>query len=274
MPKKLRWKFFTILAVVLLCVLGIIGFPGSVDGLLENLRNRIRLGLDLRGGMHLILQVNTVDALNIETDQVVERIKQDLRDNEISFGEVRRRDATHIEVLELDPARVVDGRALIDERYSAWDRTNLPDPPSSYLLSLRPEVERQIRESAVQEAIQRIRNRVDELGVTEPVIQNHGPAAEYQILVQLPGVDDSARVREIIKSTALLELKIVETQDVYPSRADALNQYNGVIPPDKELLQGVPQFRDSSRPPPVVVRRQQIGGHHRKGFENGSAAAR
>ena len=248
MPKKLRWKFFTILAVVLLCVLGIIGFPGSVDGLLQNLRNRIRLGLDLRGGMHLILQVNTEDALNIETDQIVERIRQDLRDNEISFGEVRRRDATRLEVLELDPARLADGRVLIDERYSAWDRTNLPSPPGSYLLGLRPEMERQIRESAVQEAIQRIRNRVDELGVTEPVIQNHGPAAEYQILVQLPGVDDSVRVREIIKSTALLELKIVEPQDVYRSRAEALTQYNGAIPPGKELLEGVPQYSDSSQP--------------------------
>ena len=251
MPRKLRWKFFTIVAVVLACVVGIIGLPGSGDALLQNLRDRIRLGLDLRGGMHLILQVNTGDALIIETDQVAERIKRGLREQEISFDEVRRRDSTHIEVLELDPARLSDGRALIDEGYPAWERSNRSGSSQSFLLTLRPEVEAQIRQSAVQEAIQRIRNRVDELGVTEPVIQNHGPAAEYQILVQLPGVDDSVRVREIIKSTALLELKIVEPQDVYPSRAAALEQYNGAIPEDKELLQGVPQFRDRSQPSQV-----------------------
>ena len=274
MPRKLRWKFFTIVAVVLLCVLGVIGLPTSGGALLENLRDRIRLGLDLRGGMHLILQVNTVDALNIETDQVAERIKRGLREQEISFDEVRRRDATHIEVLELDPARLADGRALIDEGYPAWERSNRSGSSHSFLLTLRPEVEAQIRQSAVQEAIQRIRNRVDELGVTEPVIQNHGPAAEYQILVQLPGVDDSVRVREIIKSTALLELKIVEPQDVYPSRAAALEQYNGAIPQGKELLQGVPQFRDLLPAQPDVVHRQQIGSHHRKRLAHGPAAGR
>ena len=247
MPRKLRWRFFTILAVVLACVVGIIGLPTSEDALLQNLSDHIRLGLDLRGGMHLILQVNTGDALTIETDQSVERIKRSFREQEISFGDIRRRDATHIEILEVDPGRLVDGRALIDEGYPAWQRSNRAGSSDSFLLSLRPEVEGQIRQSAVQEAIQRIRNRVDELGVTEPVIQNHGPVTEYQILVQLPGVDDSARVREIIKSTALLELKIVEPQDVYPSRAAALEQYNGVIPDGKELLQGVPQFRDSSQ---------------------------
>ena len=78
MPKKLRLKFFTIVAVPVICVLGIIGLPGTFNQLKENLRERIRLGLDLGGGMHLILQVNTVDALNIETDLLVELIKRAL----------------------------------------------------------------------------------------------------------------------------------------------------------------------------------------------------
>jgi preprotein translocase subunit SecD len=248
MPKKLRLKFFTIVAVPLICVLGIIGLPGTFNQLKENLRERIRLGLDLRGGMHLILQVNTEDALNIETDLLVERIKRALEDEEISFEDIRRRDITHVEILDVESTKVRDVRALITESYSAWDIVNLFNPPNSFLLTLRPTVVSQIRESSVREAIQRIRNRVDELGVTEPVIQNHGPVNEYQILVQLPGVDDSARVREIIKSTALLELKIVEPADVFVSRADALKQYNGVVPSGKQLLQGISQFSDSSQP--------------------------
>ena len=248
MPKKLRWKFFIIVAIPLICILGIIGLPGNFGQLKQNLRDRIRLGLDLRGGMHLILQVNTLDALNIETDQLIERIKSELRDEEISFEDIRRRNATHIEILDVESTKLRDVRAFINDRYAAWDIVSLRNPSNSYLLTLNPAVERQIRESSVREAIQRIRNRVDELGVTEPVIQNHGPVDEYQILVQLPGVDDSVRVREIIKSTALLELKIVEQTDVFLSRADALKQYNGVIPSGKQLLQGIPQFADSSRP--------------------------
>ena len=170
MPKKLRLKFFTIVAVPLICVLGIIGLPGTFNQLKENLRERIRLGLDLRGGMHLILQVNTEDALNIETDLLVERIKRALEDEEISFEDIRRRDITHVEILDVESTKVRDVRALITESYSAWDIVNLFNPPNSFLLTLRPTVVSQIRESSVREAIQRIRNRVDELGVTEPVI--------------------------------------------------------------------------------------------------------
>ena len=115
-----------------------------------------------------------------------------------------------IEIRDADAQKTSEFRAAVDEGFPSWDRSSLPGVPNSYLLTLKTSVERQIRTSSVQQAIQTIRNRVDQLGVTEPVIQEHGPAEEYQILVQLPGVDDPARVKDIIKSTALLELKIVE----------------------------------------------------------------
>src|SRR5262249_22114409 len=111
-----------------------------------------------------------------------------------------------------------------------------------YVLTLRPSVENQLRASSVQQAIQTIRNRVDQLGVAEPVIQEHGVASEYQILVQLPGVDDPARVKDIIKSTALLELKLVDSGS-FPSREAALSQTGGAVPEGKELL---PSSRKSS----------------------------
>jgi preprotein translocase subunit SecD len=123
----------------------------------------------------------------------------------------------------------------------------LPGAPNSYLLTLKTSVDRQIRISSVQQAIQTIRNRVDQLGVTEPVIQEHGPAEEFQILVQLPGVDDPARVKDIIKSTALLELKIVEPGGgPFPSREAALAQSGGVAPEGKQLLPSVRRFNDAS----------------------------
>jgi preprotein translocase subunit SecD len=243
MRKKLRWKLAVIVAVTVFCVLGITGFPPS----LGKIKERIHLGLDLRGGMHLILLVVTDDAVNIETDLTVERIKEELRSRQISFSDVRKHDLNHIEIREVDPKNTSDVRAAIDESFQSWDRGELSGVPNSYLLSLKPSVEKQIRNGSVQQAIQTIRNRVDQLGVTEPVIQEHGPADEYQILVQLPGVDDPSRVKDIIKSTALLELKLVEPGiGPFPSRQAALSQYNGVVPEGKELLPHVREAGQSS----------------------------
>jgi preprotein translocase subunit SecD len=155
-----------------------------------------------------------------------------------------------IEIREADAQKTSDLRAAVDEGFPSWDRSSLPGVPNSYLLTLKTSVERQIRTSSVQQAIQTIRNRVDQLGVTEPVIQEHGPAEEYQILVQLPGVDDPARVKEIIKSTALLELKIVEPGGgPFTTREAALSQSGGVVSEGKELLPSVRRFNNGSSSP-------------------------
>ena len=196
--------------------------------------------------MHLILQVVTDDAVNIESDVTVERLKEDLRSRQVAFSDIHKRDVKSIEVREVDPQKNSDFRAAADESYPAWDRTSLPVAGNSYLLTLKSSVEQQIRTSSVQQAIQTIRNRVDQLGVTEPVIQEHGPAEEYQILVQLPGVDDPSRVKDIIKSTALLELKIVDSGP-FPSRDAALSQHGGLVPEGKELLPSVRRFHDPSQ---------------------------
>jgi len=113
MQKSLRWKFLTIVAVTLACVFGVTGFPPSIN----NMKERIHLGLDLRGGMHLILQVVTDDAVNIETDLAVERLKEDLRNRQIAFSEVRKRDVKNIEIREADAQKTSDLRAAIDEGF-------------------------------------------------------------------------------------------------------------------------------------------------------------
>jgi len=243
MQKRLRWKFVLIVAVTVACVFGVMGFPPSVN----KMKERIHLGLDLRGGMHLILQVVTDDAVNIETDLAVERLREDLRSRQVAFSEVRKRDVKSLEIKDVDAQKTAEFRAAVDEGFPAWDRSSLPGAPNSYLVTLKTSVERQIRISSVQQALQTIRNRVDQLGVTEPVIQEHGPAEEFQILVQLPGVDDPARVKDIIKSTALLELKIVEPGGgPFPSREAALAQSGGVVPEGKQLLPSVRRFNDAS----------------------------
>ncbi len=241
MRKNLKWKLIFITAITVACVLGITGIPPTWN----NVKERIRLGLDLRGGIHLILQVVTDDAVNIETDQAVERLKDELRSRQISFAEVRKRDLRSLEIREIDPQKHSELRGLIDDYFQYWNRSTLPDAANSYLLTLKPSVESQLRDGAVQQAIQTVRNRVDQLGVAEPVIQQHGVASNYEILVQLPGLDDPARVKEIIKSTALLELKIVEPgYGPFPSRSSALSQFSNVVPEGKDLLPTVRKFND------------------------------
>jgi preprotein translocase subunit SecD len=182
--------------------------------------------------MHLILHVVTDDAVNIETDLAVERLRENLRSRQIAFSEVRKRDARTIEIRDVDPQKTSEVRAAIYEGSPMGDRSSLPGSANSYVLTLKATpVERQIRVSSVQQAIQAIRNHVDQLGVAEPVIQEHGPVEEYQILVQLPGVDDPARVKDIIRSTALLQWKIVEPgSGPFPSREAGLSQSGGVVP--------------------------------------------
>ncbi len=95
---------------------------------------------------------------------------------------------------------------------------------------MKPQALAELKNRAVSLAIETIRNRIDQLGVTEPVIQEHG-LGQYQILVQLPGVDDPARVKDIMQSTAMLEIKQV-LGGPFSSEQDALQQHNGVLPPD------------------------------------------
>ena len=90
----------------------------------------------------------------------------------------------------------------------------------------------------MEQAIETIRNRIDQLGVSEPVIQEHG-LGEYQILVQLPGVDDPARVKDIMQSTAMLEIRqAMDNGASYPSEAAALAAHGGILPPDSVVMKG------------------------------------
>ena len=214
MKKNLTWKIVVIAVVMLIFLFGIIGNPADVkwngEGLKSALMNRIHLGLDLRGGTHLILQVQVNDAVNAETDRAIERVKEDLASNKVTYTDIIKPDQANA------PERVqikgisADGgstlRRVAEERLPEYTFSNGPE--GSYYLTMKPAQLKDLKDRAVQQAIQKIRERVDTLGVSEPVIQEHG-LGEYQILVQLPGVDDPERVKGIMQSTAMLEIRQV-----------------------------------------------------------------
>src|ERR1700691_595645 len=127
MNSQLKWKFVFIVLVLLVCVFGIIGLPvfppTSWAQVKDNLANRIQLGLDLKGGSHLVLQVQLQEAIGQRCDQAIDQISKQLHDKNIGFGEIRRVDDTHILVLNVDPATSGDFRDLVSNQFTDWVQT-------------------------------------------------------------------------------------------------------------------------------------------------------
>jgi preprotein translocase subunit SecD len=240
MNKNLLWKLLSILGVMLFCLYGIFGIPKSVsgDGLLTALTDHIHLGLDLKGGTHLILQVQVNDAVNVDAQNAIEVLKDQLRTHKIQYADISQPDQQnspdHIVLKGVPPDSRSDLRNIVQERLPEYDITSGAD--SSWVLSMKPSNLSDLKSRAVTQAIETIRNRIDALGVSEPTIQEHG-LGQYQILVQLPGVDDMTRVQEIMQNTAMLEIKQV-ISGPYPSQQAALQDKGGVVPVDQLLLPG------------------------------------
>ena len=238
--KNLSWKLLVIVAVLVLFVAGIVGIPKDLSGqgLLASVKNQIHLGLDLRGGTHLILQVKVNDAVNVDSDNAIARLKEEMRTRKIAYADMLKPDPVNhpemVVVKGIPPEQTSDFKSIVADRLPEYDATSGAE--NSWTVSMKPQNLADLKNQAVTQAIETIRNRIDALGVSEPVIQEHG-LGQYQILVQLPGVDDPARVKDIIKSTAMLELKL-SLGGPYPSEQAALQDKGGVMPPDAVLLPG------------------------------------
>ena len=238
--KSLGWKLVVIVGILLIFMLGIFGNPmgWSSKGLLASMRDQIHLGLDLRGGTHLILQVQVNDAVNVDSDNAIARLKEDMRARKISYADIQKPDAVNhpeaIVVKGIPPEQTSDFKSIVADRLPDYEASSGAE--NSWTVSMKPQNLADLKTRAVTQAIETIRNRIDSLGVSEPVIQEHG-LGDYQILVQLPSVDDPARVKEVMQSTAMLEIK-QSLNGPYPSEQAALQANNGVLPPDAVLLPG------------------------------------
>ncbi len=241
MKSRFGLKIAIVMAVFLLCFWRVIGFSPSLDAVKQNLSDNIALGLDLKGGTHLILQVQVQDALKSEADQTIDRLRTRLARADISYTGIRRNDpgsiedADSIEIqLEGTPTdRVSDVRAILDEEAPSW--LSASSGSSSFALTLRPSELLRLKAETLQQSMSTIENRINGLGLTEPVIQQHGRAeAEHEILVQLPGVSDPARVMNLLQMSAQLEIA-KEIGGPYGSPEAARSQNNGILPANSEL---------------------------------------
>ena len=247
MKKNLTARTVVIVTTILLCVYGIIGFPKSWSEVKANFGNNIRLGLDLKGGSHLVIQVQVQDAVKADADQTMERIKEEIKKQNITWVSMDRndpqdlKDADKVEIsIKGVPANQTSTfRTLMSDRFTPYILT--PVNSTDYTLRLKPSDLIELESDTVKRATDTIGNRIDTLGLSEKSVQQYGRSgSEYEILVQLPGEDDPARVKNLIGTAAKLEITDVK-DGPFATRDAALAQHGGVLPLNTKLVQMLPR---------------------------------
>ena len=195
MYKNLRWKLLTIVAVTAISVWAF--YPPS---------QKVRLGLDLRGGTHLVLLVKTDDAIKLETETTAEQLREALKQANVPYKDGAS-GISDFTIEGIPSANDAQFRKAADDTLSvSFDRESRPG--GTYYFSMRPNIVARTREQAVAQAIQTIERRVNELGVSEPIVAPYGTAFD-RIVVQLPGYNVQ-QAKAVISNTARLEMRLVE----------------------------------------------------------------
>ncbi|MBZ2180438.1 MAG: protein translocase subunit SecD [Acidobacteriota bacterium] len=248
MDKNLKSKVIVIVATILICIYGIIGLPKSKAELERNIAESIKLGLDLRGGSQLVLQVQVQDAFKADADQNIERLKDEMQKAAIAYTSIDRNEPATIE--EADTIQInikgvpVDKTAALREiftqKFSTWQMASVGS--DAYRLTMNNTESLAMRRDTVTRSMRTIEQRINGLGLAEATVQQRGNGeTNPEILVQMPGVDDPARVKSILQAAAMLE--IVEVKDgPFPSE-EALRAKNGGI-----LPLGTRPIRQATRP--------------------------
>ena len=181
------------------------------------------LGLDLRGGVHFMLQVDMPAALNKKAESLAGDIRSTLREKNIRHSGISR-DGQKIEVRFRDMPTLESAQRVIQEQFADLQMTSSPDGAEFKLMAtINPVASRRVQEQAIKQNITTVHNRINELGVAEPVIQQQGTD---RIVVQLPGVQDTAKAKDILGRTATLEIRMVDDS----AEARSAENGNGVVP--------------------------------------------
>lgn len=201
----------------------------------------ITLGLDLQGGIHLVLEVESDRAVEIAVDRIISNMTDLLAEKKITVEAVKRTGPAEITITLPGPEAKEPVLKLTDDQFPTMSGRSAGD--RMIILSMRSDDTERIKKAAVNQALETIRNRIDQFGVAEPLIQQQGLR---QIVVQLPGVKDPGRAKALIKNTALLEFKMLDEDHpvarALPSHVpvgkeeDIIREFGPQIPPDDEIL--------------------------------------
>jgi preprotein translocase subunit SecD len=228
----------------------VIGFPTSGAALLQNLKSNIRLGLDLKGGSYLVLEVQVQDAIKEEALNAVERLKESFKKQSIQYASIDANDPQTVEAadsIQIDMKGVASAeanavRSLVGDGYPDWTlAATTTANATDFTMRMKPTSLIQLKKDTVDRSIQTISNRINTIGVTEPSVQQYGRSSDkYEILVQLPGVDDPQQVKDMIGTVANLAISAVQ-DGPFASREAGLAQHGGVLPPNTVLDKSLPR---------------------------------
>ncbi len=213
------------------------------------------LGLDLRGGVHFMLQIDMKSVFDKALETAISDFRSTLREQNIPYAGVSR-EGNSLSIKFRDADTRSKGMSELQQRFSGME-FNDSDSSRDFRLTavLKPQEEKAIEKAALQQNLTTLRNRVNELGVSEPVIQQQG---FDRIVVQLPGMQDTTRAEGILGRTATLQVRMVEahmnadSRDYSPEKIEAAK--NGVIPPGTELLYS----RRDGREEPLLISKQVV----------------
>ncbi len=238
------FKTGVIVATILACIFGIIGFPRSSAQLQSNLSHSIKLGLDLKGGSHLVLQVQVQDAAKTTADQAIEALREAAKTGNIIVEGYDRNDPAALEdtnsiqinIHGVDQQKTSAFRSMVSDKFQDWILT--PVSASDYRMNLKPSALVDLKRNTVAQETDTIERRVNALGLTEPTVQAYGaPETQSEILVELPGVDDPARVKDLIGTTAQLKIVEVKNEGPWKTKEEALGSKGGILQIGTQLLE-------------------------------------
>jgi preprotein translocase subunit SecD len=202
------------------------------------------LGLDLRGGVHFMLQVDMKAALSQKIDSLAGDIRTSLREKDVRHGGIAR-NGQSIEIRVRDQAQLNGARRVLADQFADLQVVDAAEGTEFKLTAtIKPEAARRVQEQALKQNITTLHNRINELGVAEPVIQQQGLD---RIVVQLPGVQDTAKAKDILGRTATLEVRLVDES----SEARSAEQTIGMVPFGSE------RYLERNGQP-VIVKKQVI----------------
>ncbi len=244
--KKLRGRFLLLLVVTVVSViLAIPSFPGLYQSLPDAVKRvlshrGLSLGLDLQGGIHLVLEVEEERAVEIAVDRFRKAVEDLLKDKAMAVEGVRREGSNMLVITLQKETDAEEMRKLLDETFPNFV-SKIPEGTRLVYELRSTEVER-VKTSAINQALETLRNRIDQFGVAEPLIQRLGV---NQIAIQLPGVKDPQRAKDLIQETALLEFKLLEEAKValdLPAQVEkgqedkVRTELEGKVPEGAEIL--------------------------------------
>jgi len=252
--KNLSWRAVAVIAVIITAVIYVI--PTINPSLWPH--KKINLGLDLQGGMHLVLEVDTEKAVESTIERISQEMRSLLKKEHIRPIALNRIDKNRISVELKGQKNIDEFEKLLDKEFENLRilSRSTQDEILTIMLDLPEKESNQIKKMATEQALETIRNRIDQFGVSEPDIRRQG---DKRILVQLPGIRDTERAKDLIGRTALLEFKLLdETHDLNAA-------LQGNVPPGDEVLYGIKEDPETHRvikTPYLIKKRTLLTGAH------------